>query len=156
MSFKDPRATMLESATPVVAVCAVRTGAGKSQTSRRIVQVLREAGLRVVVVRHPMPYGDLSVQRVQHFATVADLKAQRCTIEEMEEYEPHLENGTVVGAGGGVTSACTSRRPSVRTASVRVLSATPCRHARRLIVPGRATDTRSRPARPATRNTSKR
>jgi predicted GTPase len=94
-----PRATMLESPKPVVAVCAVRTGAGKSQTSRRIVRLLGDAGLRVVVVRHPMPYGDLSAQRVQRFATVADLKRQRCTIEEMEEYEPHLEAGTVVYAG---------------------------------------------------------
>jgi predicted GTPase len=92
-------ATMLESATPVVAVCAVRTGAGKSQTSRRIVQLLRDAGLRVVVVRHPMPYGDLTAQRVQRFVTVADLKTQHCTIEEMEEYEPHLEHGTIVYAG---------------------------------------------------------
>jgi len=94
-----PRATMLESPKPVIAVCAVRTGAGKSQTSRRIVRLLREARLRVVVVRHPMPYGDLSAQRVQRFATLADLAAQRCTIEEMEEYEPHIENGTVVFAG---------------------------------------------------------
>ena len=94
-----PRATMLESPKPVVAVCAVRTGAGKSQTSRRIVQLLRRAGLRVAVVRHPMPYGDLSAQRVQRFATVADLKRQHCTIEEMEEYEPHLDNGSVVYAG---------------------------------------------------------
>jgi predicted GTPase len=89
-----PRATMLHSSKPVVAVCAVRTGAGKSQTSRRIVCLLREAGLRVVVVRHPMPYGDLSAQRIQRFAAVADLARHRCTIEEMEEYEPHLENGT--------------------------------------------------------------
>jgi predicted GTPase len=94
-----PRATMLDSPKPVVAVCAVRTGAGKSQTSRRIVHLLRHAGLRAVVVRHPMPYGDLSAQRVQRFATVADLERQHCTIEEMEEYEPHLENGTVVYAG---------------------------------------------------------
>ncbi len=94
-----PRATMLQSPKPVIAVCAVRTGAGKSQTSRRIVKLLREARLRVVVVRHPMPYGDLSAQRVQRFATLADLSAQRCTIEEMEEYEPHIENGTVVYAG---------------------------------------------------------
>jgi predicted GTPase len=94
-----PRATMLESPKPIVAVCAVRTGAGKSQTSRRIVQLLRHAGLRVAVVRHPMPYGDLSAQRVQRFATLADLKRQHCTIEEMEEYEPHVENGTVVYAG---------------------------------------------------------
>jgi predicted GTPase len=94
-----PRATMIDAPVPVVAVCAVRTGAGKSQTSRRIVQILRGAGLRVVVVRHPMPYGDLSAQRVQRFATIADLTLHRCTIEEMEEYEPHLDNGTVVYAG---------------------------------------------------------
>jgi len=94
-----PRATMLESAKPVISVCAVRTGAGKSQTSRRIVQLLRNAGLSVAVVRHPMPYGDLSAQRVQRFAALTDLKTQHCTIEEMEEYEPHLENGTVVYAG---------------------------------------------------------
>jgi predicted GTPase len=93
------RATMLESPKPVVAVCAVRTGAGKSQTSRRIVRLLKDAGLRVVVVRHPMPYGDLSAQRVQRFETVADLERERCTIEEREEYEPHLENATVVYAG---------------------------------------------------------
>jgi predicted GTPase len=94
-----PHSTMLESAKPVVAVCAVRTGAGKSQTSRRIVQLLREIGMRVVVVRHPMPYGDLSAQRVQRFAALTDLARHRCTIEEMEEYEPHLEQGTVVYAG---------------------------------------------------------
>lgn len=94
-----PRATMLQSAKPVVAVCAVRTGAGKSQTSRRIVQLLRQSGLRVVVVRHPMPYGDLSAQRIQRFAALTDLARERCTIEEMEEYEPHLEQGTVVYAG---------------------------------------------------------
>jgi predicted GTPase len=94
-----PGATMLESPKPVVAVCAVRTGAGKSQTSRRLVRLLREAGLRVAVVRHPMPYGDLSAQRVQRFDTVSDLERHHCTIEEMEEYEPHLENGTVVWAG---------------------------------------------------------
>jgi predicted GTPase len=94
-----PRATMLQSPKPVIAVCAVRTGAGKSQTSRRIVSLLRQAGLRAVIVRHPMPYGDLSAQRVQRFASVADLARHRCTIEEMEEYEPHLENNTVVYAG---------------------------------------------------------
>jgi len=94
-----PRATMLESPKPVVAVCAVRTGAGKSQTSRRIVQILRGRGLRVAVVRHPMPYGDLSAQRVQRFTTIEDLQRQRCTIEEIEEYEPHIVNGSVVYAG---------------------------------------------------------
>ena len=90
---------MLESPKPVVAVCAVRTGAGKSQTSRRIVRLLRDAGLRVVVVRHPMPYGDLSRSACSVSPPLADLERQHCTIEEMEEYEPHLENGTVVYAG---------------------------------------------------------
>jgi predicted GTPase len=94
-----PRATMLRSPKPVVAVCAVRTGAGKSQVSRRIVQLLRGNGLRVAVVRHPMPYGDLAAQRVQRFGTLDDLQAQHCTIEEVEEYEPHLANGSVVFAG---------------------------------------------------------
>jgi predicted GTPase len=94
-----PRATMLDSPRPVVAVCAVRTGAGKSQTTRRIVRLLGERGLRAAVVRHPMPYGDLSAQRMQRFATLADMRRQRCTIEEMEEYEPHIVNGTVVYAG---------------------------------------------------------
>ena len=94
-----PRATMLESPKPVVSVCAARTGAGKSQTSRRIVQLLRDAGLRVSVVRHPMPYGDLSAQRVQRFASLADLRRHDCTIEEIEEYEPHIVNGSIVYAG---------------------------------------------------------
>ncbi len=91
--------TMLESRRPVVAVCAVRTGCGKSQTTRRVAALLRRAGLRVAVVRHPMPYGDLEQQRVQRFATVADLARHHCTIEEMEEYEPHLAQGSVVFAG---------------------------------------------------------
>jgi predicted GTPase len=94
-----PRATMLQSRRPVVAVCAVRTGAGKSQTSRRIVRMLRERGLRVAVVRHPMPYGDLVSQRAQRFASAEDMASQRCTIEEMEEYEPHIDAGSVVHAG---------------------------------------------------------
>jgi predicted GTPase len=94
-----PRATMLDSPKPVVSVCAVRTGAGKSQTSRRVVQLLREPGRRVAVVRHPMPYGELSAQRVQRFETLEDLERQHCTIEEIEEYEPHIENGSVVWAG---------------------------------------------------------
>jgi predicted GTPase len=93
------RATMLESCKPVVAVCAVRTGAGKSQTTRRVAQLLKAAGKQVVVVRHPMPYGDLTRQRVQRFAALDDLAAQHCTIEEMEEYEPHLVAGSVVYAG---------------------------------------------------------
>jgi predicted GTPase len=94
-----PRATMLDSRKPVIAVCAVRTGAGKSPASRRIVALLRERGLRVAIVRHPMPYGDLSAQRVQRFATLDDLARHQCTIEEMEEYEPHILNGSVVYAG---------------------------------------------------------
>lgn len=94
-----PRATMLDSRKPVVAVCATRTGAGKSPASRRIVALLRERGLRVAIVRHPMPYGDLSAQRVQRFATLDDLAKHHCTIEEMEEYEPHIRHGSVVYAG---------------------------------------------------------
>jgi predicted GTPase len=95
----SPELTMLESARPVVAVCAVRTGAGKSQTTRRVAEVLRDGGRRVVVIRHPMPYGDLSRHVVQRFATYDDLDAAECTIEEREEYEPHLAQGNVVYAG---------------------------------------------------------
>ncbi len=91
--------TMLEARVPVVSVCAVRTGCGKSPVSRRVVQALRNLGQQVVVVRHPMPYGDLAAQRVQRFAKLEDLDRQRCTIEEREEYEPHLQSGTVVYAG---------------------------------------------------------
>ena len=94
-----PRATMLRSRRPVVAVCAVRTGAGKSQTTRRVARLLGDRGLRVAVVRHPMPYGDLVAQRVQRFATLADTERHSCTIEEIEEYEPHIVNGSVVYAG---------------------------------------------------------
>jgi predicted GTPase len=94
-----PRHTMLRAAVPVVAVCAVRTGSGKSQTSRRVATILREAGRRVVVVRHPMPYGDLAAQAVQRFATAADLDRHRVTIEEREEYEPLLARDLVVYAG---------------------------------------------------------
>ncbi len=92
-------ATMLRSSVPVVSVCAVRTGAGKSQTTRRVASILRGRGLRVVAVRHPMPYGDLARQRVQRFATLQDLDRFECTIEEREEYEPHLSQGTTVYAG---------------------------------------------------------
>jgi predicted GTPase len=94
-----PWDTMLKSAKPVVSVGAVRTGCGKSQTSRRIIEILMGRGLRVVAVRHPMPYGDLAAQRVQRFARLADLKKHRCTIEEMEEYEPHIVRGNVIYAG---------------------------------------------------------
>jgi predicted GTPase len=94
-----PRSTMLESDVPVVAVCAVRTGAGKSQTTRAVARVLEEAGRNVVVVRHPMPYGRIEDQAVQRFETYDDLLAADCTIEEREEYEPHLARGSVVYAG---------------------------------------------------------
>jgi predicted GTPase len=94
-----PKATMLEGNVPIVAVCAVRTGSGKSQTTRKVVKTLKEHGKTAVVVRHPMPYGDLVAQRVQRFETFEDLDKANVTIEEREEYEPHLSNGTVVYAG---------------------------------------------------------
>lgn len=94
-----PRDTMLKSTRPVVSVGAVRTGCGKSQTSRRIIEILMANGLKVVAVRHPMPYGDIARQRVQRFARIADLAEHQCTIEEMEEYEPHIARGNVVYAG---------------------------------------------------------
>ena len=95
----DVDATMLPSSKPVIAVTAVRTGCGKSQTSRRITHILNELGSRTVVVRHPMPYGDLARQAVQRFADYEDLDRHDCTIEEREEYEPHLTNGVIVYAG---------------------------------------------------------
>jgi predicted GTPase len=91
--------TMLTSTVPVVAVCAVRTGAGKSQTTRAIADTLKEAGKRVVAVRHPMPYGNLEAQRVQRYATLQDLDRYDTTIEEREEYEPHITSGTIIYAG---------------------------------------------------------
>ena len=94
-----PKATMLPSSKPVVSICAVRTGAGKSPTSRKVAKALIELGKRVVAVRHPMPYGDLVKQAVQRFETLDDLEANDCTIEEMEEYEPHIANGVIVYAG---------------------------------------------------------
>jgi predicted GTPase len=94
-----PRATELTASKPVVAVCAVRTGSGKSQTTRHVARVLREAGKRVAVLRHPMPYGDLLRQAVQRFERYEDLDAAECTIEEREEYEPHLDEGNLVFAG---------------------------------------------------------
>ncbi len=94
-----PRATMLKAKVPVVAVCAVRTGSGKSQTTRAIAATLKGAGKRVVAVRHPMPYGDLVAQRVQRFATLEDLDSHDTTIEEREEYEPHIATGTIIYAG---------------------------------------------------------
>jgi predicted GTPase len=99
--FELPSATrtMIESSLPVVAVCASRTGVGKSQTSRAVARTIREAGLKVAVIRHPMPYGDLAKQRVQRFGEEADLVRHEVTIEEREEYEPHIANGSVVFAG---------------------------------------------------------
>jgi len=93
------RDTMLDSKVPVVSVCAVRTGSGKSQTSRRTSDLLRQMGKKLVVVRHPMPYGDLVKQACQRFATYEDLDRHNCTIEEREEYEPHLDRGSIVYAG---------------------------------------------------------
>ncbi len=94
-----PKTTQVKSSKPVVSVCAVRTGSGKSQTTRRVAQILRAMGYRLAVVRHPMPYGDLRRQEVQRFATYADLDRHECTIEEREEYEPHLDHGILVYAG---------------------------------------------------------
>lgn len=91
--------TILESSKPILSVCAVRTGAGKSPTTRKISKLLRDAGLKVIVVRHPMPYGDLTKQVCQRFETYEDLNKHDCTIEEREEYEPHLNNGIIVYAG---------------------------------------------------------
>jgi predicted GTPase len=94
-----PSDTMIKSTKPVIAVGATRTGCGKSQTSRRIIEILMELGLKVVAIRHPMPYGDLNEQKVQRFATIEDLHKHKCTIEEMEEYEPHVVRGNVIYAG---------------------------------------------------------
>jgi len=94
-----PGTTMLRSKVPIIAVNAVRTGAGKSQTTRRVCEILKSMGKKVVAIRHPMPYGNLAHQGVQRFATYADLDRHKCTIEEREEYEPHLDRGTIVYAG---------------------------------------------------------
>src|ERR687892_2068657 len=94
-----PRATMLHATVPVVAVCAVRTGSGKSQTTRAVSRILKGAGKRVAVVRHPMPYGNLTEQIAQRFESYEDLDAANCTIEEREEYEPHIAQGSIVYAG---------------------------------------------------------
>ena len=96
MGVKD---TQIQSSKPVVSVCAVRTGSGKSQTTRRVSLILRGMGYRVAAIRHPMPYGDLVKQAVQRFADYSDLDQQECTIEEREEYEPHIDNGVIVYAG---------------------------------------------------------
>lgn len=93
----DP--TMIKSTKPVIAVLAVRTGCGKSQTSRRVVEILKNADKQVVSIRHPMPYGDLAAQAVQRYAELDDLTKHKCTIEEMEEYEPHIAMGSIIYAG---------------------------------------------------------
>jgi predicted GTPase len=103
-----PDDTMLKSNKPVIAVCAVRTGAGKSQTSTRIIDILTRKGLRAVSVRHPMPYGDLVAQRVQRYANLADLEKHRCSIEEMEEYEPYVVQGNVIYAGADYQAILTA------------------------------------------------
>ncbi|HNS17482.1 MAG TPA: cyclic 2,3-diphosphoglycerate synthase [Bacteroidales bacterium] len=94
-----PNDTMVKSIKPVISVCATRTGCGKSQTSRKVIELLMKKGLKVVAIRHPMPYGDLVRQKVQRFATIDDLAYHKCTIEEMEEYEPHVVRGNVIYAG---------------------------------------------------------
>ncbi len=94
-----PSDTMVKSTKPVISVCAVRTGAGKSQTTRRVVEILMGFGLKPVAIRHPMPYGDLVAQKVQRFAEISDLEKHNCTVEEMEEYEPHVVRGNVIYAG---------------------------------------------------------
>jgi len=91
-----PKDTQIESTKPVISVCAIRTGCGKSQTSRKVVETLMAKGLKVVAIRHPMPYGDLVKQKVQRFAKIEDLATHECTIEEMEEYEPHIVRGNVI------------------------------------------------------------
>ncbi len=91
--------TMIKSEKPVISICAARTGSGKSQTTRRVAEILKELGKKTVVIRHPMPYGDLTKQMVQRFETLDDLDKYNCTIEEREEYEPHIQRGNVVYAG---------------------------------------------------------
>jgi predicted GTPase len=94
-----PADTQVKSTKPVISVGAVRTGCGKSQTSRRIIEILMEKGLKVVAIRHPMPYGDIAAQKIQRFADLSDLEKHNCTVEEMEEYEPHVVRGNVIYAG---------------------------------------------------------
>ncbi len=91
--------TMISSTKPLISICAVRTGCGKSQTSRRVAKILLDAGKKVVAIRHPMPYGDLAAQKVQRYASLEDLKKHKCTIEEIEEYEPHIVKGVIIYSG---------------------------------------------------------
>ncbi len=92
-------ATAIKSKVPIISICAIRTGCGKSQTTRRVSDILKSYGKKLVAIRHPMPYGDLAAQKAQRFASYEDMKHHKCTIEEMEEYEPHIENGTIIYAG---------------------------------------------------------
>jgi predicted GTPase len=94
-----PNNSMVQSKKPLISICAVRTGSGKSQTSRRVLDILRAKGLKVISIRHPMPYGELAKQKVQRFATYEDLEKHQCTIEEREEYEPHIDRNSVIYAG---------------------------------------------------------
>jgi predicted GTPase len=91
--------TMIKSTKPVISICAVRTGSGKSQTCRKVARLMQNMGFKVAAIRHPMPYGDLEAQKVQRFGSIEDLRKHQCTIEEMEEYEPHIVNGTIIYAG---------------------------------------------------------
>ncbi len=97
--FLGAKPTTVKSVKPVIGIGAVRTGCGKSQTTRLVAKILKDAGKKVAAIRHPMPYGDLVAQRVQRFASIGDLKKNKCTIEEMEEYEPHINAGTIIYAG---------------------------------------------------------
>ena len=94
-----PMHTMIESKKPVISICAIRTGCGKSQTTRRVLDILRAKGKKVISIRHPMPYGNLVEQKVQRYATYEDLDKYKCTIEEREEYEPHIDRKSVIYAG---------------------------------------------------------
>ncbi|MFC1476409.1 cyclic 2,3-diphosphoglycerate synthase [Fibrobacterota bacterium] len=98
-TLQGPASTMVRSTKPLISVCAVRTGCGKTQTSLRVVEILKKMGKNVASIRHPMPYGDLAKQKVQRFATLEDMKLHECTIEEMEEYEPHIIRGSIIYAG---------------------------------------------------------
>jgi predicted GTPase len=93
-----PKNTMLKSKVPVVSICAVRTGCGKSQTTRKVSEILKKMGYKIAVIRHPMPYGDLREQIWQRYETYADLDRYNCTIEEREEYEPHIDRGNILYA----------------------------------------------------------
>ena len=97
--FLGPDRTMIKSSKPVISICAVRTGSGKSQTTRKINEILRRAGRKIVVIRHPMPYGNLLMQKVQRFSSLQDIDRYKCTIEEREEYEPHINAGSIVYSG---------------------------------------------------------